>query len=95
MKVQVRRQARIRWRRLRLLPRQVLRGESRPLRPQRRLRQEGILELCRFDPELYRVAIPAVVHLGWVDLNLGSFHGWWAATVATDLPKQGEGTSQI
>ena len=34
--------------------------------------------------------------LGWVDFDLGSSPGWWAATVATFiLPKQDGGTFQI
>ena len=31
---------------------------------------------------LYRVGL-VVWQLGWVDLDLGSSPGWWAATVAT------------
>ena len=31
---------------------------------------------------IYRVT-PVVKCLGWVDLDLGSFPGWWAANVAT------------
>ena len=33
----------------------------------------------------YRVG-QVVVHLGWVDLDLGSSLGWWATTVATYCP---------
>ena len=33
----------------------------------------------------YRVR-QVVVDLGWVDLDLGSSPGWWAATVATYCP---------
>ena len=29
-----------------------------------------------------------VANLGWVDLDLGSFPGWWAATVATYCPSR-------
>ena len=32
--------------------------------------------------------------LGWVDLDLGSSPGWWAATVATYCPSR-PGTPQI
>ena len=31
---------------------------------------------------MYRVTM-VVVHLGWVDSDLGSSLGWWAATAAT------------
>ena len=29
-----------------------------------------------------------VEYLGWVDLDLGSSHGWWAATLATYCPSR-------
>ena len=35
----------------------------------------------------YRVS-HALVDLGWVDLDLGSSPGWWAATVATYCPSR-------
>ena len=35
--------------------------------------------------EHYRVG-QTIVHLGWVDLDLVSSLGWWAATVATYCP---------
>ena len=31
---------------------------------------------------MYRVTL-VVKYLGWVDLDVGSSFGWWAATVAT------------
>ena len=44
---------------------------------------------------LYR-ASHVLVDLGWVDLDLGSSPGWWAATYCSYLlPEQGGGTSQI
>ena len=36
----------------------------------------------------YRVTM-VVVHLGWVDQDLGSSLGWWAATAATYCPTGG------
>ena len=36
---------------------------------------------------IYRVA-HLLANLGWVDLNLGSSPGWWAATVATYCPSR-------
>ena len=35
----------------------------------------------------YRVT-PKVSDLGWVDLDLGSSLGWWAATIATYCPSR-------
>ena len=35
----------------------------------------------------YRVSL-VVEYLGWVDLDLESFPGWWAATVATYCPNR-------
>ena len=35
----------------------------------------------------YRVGL-VVWQLGWVDLDLGSSPGWWAATVATYFPSR-------
>ena len=36
---------------------------------------------------MYRVTL-VVAYLGWVDLDLGSSPGWWAATVATYCPSR-------
>ena len=36
---------------------------------------------------VYRVGL-VVWQLGWVDLDLGSSPGWWAATVATYCPSR-------
>ena len=36
---------------------------------------------------VYRVT-HLVVNLGWIDLDLGSSPGWWAATVATYCPSR-------
>ena len=37
--------------------------------------------------QLYR-ASHVLIDLGWVDLDLGSSPGWWAATVATYCPSR-------
>ena len=37
--------------------------------------------------KLYIVTL-VVEYLGWVDLDLGSSIGWWAATVATYCPSR-------
>ena len=37
--------------------------------------------------DIYRASHVLVV-LGWVDLDLGSSPGWWAATVATYCPSR-------
>ena len=41
-------------------------------------------------PEMgyYYRASHVLVDLGWVDLDLGSSPGWWAATVATYCPSR-------
>ena len=36
-----------------------------------------------------------VMHLGWVDSDLGSSPGWWAATAATYRPTGGWNITQI
>ena len=36
---------------------------------------------------MYRVTL-VVEYLGWVDLDLGSSRGWWAATVSTYCPSR-------
>ena len=41
------------------------------------------LRLVKTKIVIYRVTL-VVVHLGWVDIDLGSSPGWWAVTVATD-----------
>ena len=51
-----------------------------------------VLSLYSAHPEVvvtekYRVS-HLVADLGWFDLDLGSSHGWWAATVATYCPFQ-------
>ena len=39
------------------------------------------------EKHLYRVTL-VVKYLGFVDLDLGSSPGWWAATVGTNCPSR-------
>ena len=46
-----------------------------------------ILVILAQYPTVYRVTL-VVEYLGWVDLDLGSSPGWWAATVVTYCPSR-------
>ena len=50
-------------------------------------RLNGMIGLSLNARKLYIVTL-VVEYLGWVDLDLGSSIGWWAATVATYCPSR-------
>ena len=45
------------------------------------------LKETKIQIHMYRVTV-VVTHLGWVDSDLGSSPGWWAASVATYCPSR-------